>query len=101
MITRLALLTTVMLTTLPWAAAAAGQPARPVAPREAAPAAVDERTARETRDRLHEVLDQYSPAVAQVLRLDPSLMTNPDYLAPYPKLVAFLAEHPEVAHGPV
>jgi len=62
---------------------------------------VDERTARETRDRLHEVLDQYSPAVAQVLRLDPSLMTNPDYLAPYPKLVAFLAEHPEVAHGPV
>ena len=36
-----------------------------------------------------------------MLRLDPSLMTNPDYLAPYPKLVAFLAEHPEVAHGPV
>ena len=100
MITRLALLTTLMLTTLP-SGAAAGQPARAVAPRDTPPAVVDERTARETRDRLHEVLDQYSPAVAQVLRLDPSLMTNPDYLAPYPKLVAFLAEHPEVAHGPV
>ena len=100
MTTRLALLTTLMLTTL-LSGAAAGQPARAVAPRDTPPAVVDERTARETRDRLHEVLDQYSPAVAQVLRLDPSLMTNPDYLAPYPKLVAFLAEHPEVAHGPV
>jgi hypothetical protein len=72
-----------------------------VAPRDAAPAAVDERTARETRDRLHEVLDQYPPSVAQVLRLDPSLLAKPDYLSPYPTLATFLAQHPDVAHNPV
>lgn len=99
MITRCALLTTLMLTTLPWAAA--GQPARAVPPRDAAPAAVDERTARETRDRLLEVLDQYPPSVAQVLRLDPSLLTKQDYLSPYPSLATFLAQHPDVAHNPV
>ena len=100
MITRLALLTTLMLTTLP-AGTAAGQPARAVAPRDAAPAVVDERTARETRDRLHEILDQYPPSVAQVLRLDPSLLTKQDYLSLYPSLATFLGQHPDVAHNPV
>jgi hypothetical protein len=100
MITRLALLTTLMLTTLP-AGTAAGQPARAVPPRDAAPAVVDERTARETRDRLHEILDQYPPSVAQVLRLDPSLLTNQDYLSLYPSLATFLGQHPDVAHNPV
>jgi hypothetical protein len=99
MITRLALLTTLMLTMLPLGASA-GQPARTVPPREAAPAVADERSARETRDRLHEVLDQYPPSVAQVLRLDPSLLTKPDYVSPYPSLATFLAQHPEVAHNP-
>ena len=100
MITRLALLTTLMLTTLP-AGTAAGQPARAVAPRDAPPAVVDERTARETRDRLREVLDQYPPSVAQVLRLDPSLLTKQDYLSLYPSLATFLGQHPDVAHNPV
>ena len=100
MITRLALLTTLMLTTLP-AGTTAGQPAQAVAPRDAAPAVVDERTARETRDRLHEVLDQYPPSVAQVLRLDPSLLTKQDYLSLYPSLATFLGQHPDVAHNPV
>ncbi len=100
MITRLALLTTLMLTTLP-AGTAAGQPARAVAPRDAPPAVVDERTARETRDRLREVLDQYPPSVAQVLRLDPSLLTKQDHLSLYPSLATFLGQHPDVAHNPV
>src|SRR5437762_4512893 len=100
MITRLALLTTLMLTTLP-AGTAAGQPARAVPPRDAAPAVVDERMARETRDRLHEILDQYPPSVAQVLRLDPSLLTKQDYLLLYPSLATFLGQHPDVAHNPV
>jgi hypothetical protein len=39
--------------------------------------------------------------VAQVLRLDPSLLAKADYLAPYPSLAAFLAQHAEVAHNPV
>ncbi len=100
MITRLALLTTLMLARLATADAAA-QPAKAAPSRDVAPAVVDERTARETRDRLHEVLDQYPPSVAQVLRLDPSLLTKQDYLSPYPTLATVLAQHPEVAHNPV
>jgi hypothetical protein len=91
----------VLLAALP-ATSAAGQ-AKPAASRsvETAPPAADERNARETRERLHEILEQYPPSVAQVLRLDPSLLTKPDYLAPYPTLAAYLAQHPEVAHNPV
>jgi hypothetical protein len=94
-----ALLTVLLLTS---ASAAAAEPKQPAArPAEAAQAPVDEQSAREARDRLHQILDQYPPSVAQVLRLDPSLLTKPDYLAPYPTLAAYLAQHPEVAHNPV
>src|ERR1700704_6450140 len=94
-----ALLTILLLTS---ASAAAAQPKQPAArPAEAAQAPFDEQSAREARDRLHQILDQYPPSVAQVLRLDPSLLTKPDYLAPYPTLAAYLTQHPEVAHNPV
>ena len=63
-------------------------------------APVDERDARETRERLREVLNQYPPSVAQVLRLDPSLLSKPDYMAPYPTLATFVAQHPQVVHNP-
>jgi len=82
-------------------AAAAAQTRTPAAP-PPAPAelpAIDE-NARETRDRLREMLDAYPPSLAQVLRLDPSLISRSDYIAPYPRLSAFLAQHPEVAHNP-
>ena len=94
---------TVMLLAAPPAAAAAGQAKAAVTrPAEAAPPpAVDERTARDTRERLREIFEQYPPSVVQVLRLDPSLLGRPDYLALYPALAAYLAQHPEVAHNPV
>jgi hypothetical protein len=83
----------------------AGQPnpaaTRPAAESATAPAVTDERTARDTRQRLHEILEQYPPSVGQVLRLDPSLLSRPDYLALYPTLAAYLGLHPEVAHNPV
>ncbi len=63
-------------------------------------APVDERDARETRERLREVLNQYPPSVAQVLRLDPSLLSKPDYMASYPTLGTFVAQHPQVVHNP-
>jgi hypothetical protein len=56
--------------------------------------------AEETRRRLMEVLQQYPPSLREVLRLDPSLLTNPVYLEPYPALAEFLSQHPEVAHNP-
>src|SRR4029077_10610638 len=102
--TRIAVVAAVLLASVPAAARAAQTPRpAPTRPAEAAPAAVpvDEQTARETRDRLHQILDQYPPSVGQVLRLDPSLITKPDYLAPYPTLGAYLTQHPEVAHNPV
>ena len=35
-----------------------------------------------------------------MIQLDPTLLASGDYLAPYPALAAFVAEHPEVAHDP-
>jgi hypothetical protein len=65
-----------------------------------APPAVEDQSARDTRQRLDEILGQYPPSVAQVLRLDPSLLTKADYLAPYPALTAFLSQHPEIVRSP-
>jgi hypothetical protein len=57
-------------------------------------------TAVETRRDLEELMKQYPPALPRILRLDPSLLGNSAYLAPYPALTAFLAQHPEIAHNP-
>jgi len=57
-------------------------------------------SAGETRGRLQELLRQYPPSLATVLRMDPSLLTTPSYLAPYPALAAFLGQHPEIARNP-
>ena len=86
------------------AAAAQPRPAQAARAEQPAPSptgaiTLDE-NARETRDRLRELLDQYPPSLAQVLRLDPSLLSRSEYIAPYPRLAAFLAQHPEVAHNP-
>jgi hypothetical protein len=53
-----------------------------------------------TRDQLQELFQRYPPTLMSVLRLDPTLLTNAGYLAPYPALAAFLAQHPEIAHNP-
>ena len=60
----------------------------------------EEQNADQTRQRLNELLDDYPPTVGRVLKLDPSLLNNPSYLAPYPALATFLSQHPEVAHNP-
>ena len=54
----------------------------------------------ETRDAFHSTLRRYPNDVGRVLKLDPSLMTNQAYLANYPALAQFLAQHPEIAHSP-
>jgi hypothetical protein len=56
--------------------------------------------AERTRDQLRDVLQRHPPSLAEVLRLDPSLLASPEYLAPYPELASFLDQHPEVAHNP-
>jgi hypothetical protein len=56
--------------------------------------------ARETREKLEEVLRRLPPAVGRVLRLDPSLLGNETYLSTYPNLAAFIKQHPEVKSAP-
>ena len=46
------------------------------------------------------MLEQYPPSLAEVLRLDPSLLARQDYVAAYPALATFLAQHPEVSRNP-
>lgn len=54
----------------------------------------------QVRDQLQDILRMYPPQVGQVLRYDPSLMAQPNYLAPYPQLTLFLQQHPEVVRNP-
>ena len=53
------------------------------------------------RNQLMGIFQQYPPSVREVLQLDPVLMSNANYLALYPRLAAFLSQHPEIAHNPV
>src|SRR5690349_8053386 len=61
---------------------------------------VEDQNAAQTREALQEVLKRYPPSLAYVLKLDPSLLSKPDYIAPYPMLQQFLVKHPEVARAP-
>jgi hypothetical protein len=58
---------------------------------------LDERSAQDTRQRVNEILRDYPPSLTQVLRLDPTLLNSADYLAPYPALAAYIAQHPEIS----
>jgi len=60
----------------------------------------DERNAPEVRQQLQQILSQYPPSLENVLQLDPSLLQNPEYVAPYPTLAQYLSQHPEIAHNP-
>lgn len=60
----------------------------------------DSADAQSTRNRLQQILRQLPPAVGEVLRRDPSLLTRADYLEPYPALAAFLQQHPEISRYP-
>lgn len=87
------------------AAVLAQQPATAAAPQPAAPAlppAVYQVTtdAATTREQLQDLLRNYPPVVGEVLRRDPSLLGRADYMAPYPLLVGFLQQHPEVSRNP-
>ena len=54
----------------------------------------------ETRQRLEAILREYPPFLSAVLKLDPSLLTNETFLAPYPNIAEFLMQHPEITQNP-
>lgn len=82
--------------------AAPQRPQPPAGPAQTSPGMFisETRDARETRDRLNDIFNQYPPSVRDVLRIDPTLMYRPDYMANYPVLAAFMEQHPEIAHNP-
>ncbi|MCC6162301.1 MAG: hypothetical protein IT182_03025 [Acidobacteria bacterium] len=67
---------------------------------EQAPLPASDQRADDTRNQLRELLQQHPPAVREVLQRQPTLLTNADYLAPYPRLGAFIAAHPEIVRSP-
>ena len=56
--------------------------------------------ARAVRRDLVDVMRKYPPSLGTILKLDPTLISNAAYLAPYPALQSFLAAHPDVAKNP-
>jgi hypothetical protein len=82
--------------------AVAQQPARTQRElRALVPAQVDGRNADQIRNEFRELMRQFPPNLGEVLKLDPTLMTNENYLQTYPALAAFFAAHPEVPRDPV
>jgi hypothetical protein len=89
--------------------AAAAQP-RKTAPVEAPPAAaardrteptaIESTDAEESRRRLEDILKAYPSTLPRILRMDPTLLDDGEYLKPYPALATFLAAHQEVRHNP-
>jgi hypothetical protein len=61
---------------------------------------VEQPDAERLRQEFAELLQHYPPAVRHVLREDPSLMMQQQYLATYPALAAFLNQHPEIPKNP-
>lgn len=53
-----------------------------------------------TRNELHEVLSIYSNDMSTILALEPSLLSNEEFLQGHPDLAAFVARHPEVSQHP-
>jgi hypothetical protein len=49
---------------------------------------------------LAQLLGRYPPTLQTVLAIDPGLIGNESYLAPYPALASFLSAHPEISRNP-
>jgi hypothetical protein len=82
-------------------AVGAAQPERVAVPTQAqTQIVVQDSDARETREKLEDLLRRLPPAVGRVLRTDPSLLANESYLSAFPALAGFLKQHPEVRNAP-
>ncbi len=61
---------------------------------------VEQVDADQVKRQFDEILNRCPPNVRGVFKEDPSLMAQPQYVAPFPALANFLTEHPEIAHNP-
>lgn len=62
--------------------------------------ALEQPDSQRTKEEFTQILGKYPPAVRAVLSLDSALITNKEYLEPYPALAAYLNSHPEIARDP-
>jgi hypothetical protein len=86
-----------------FSAIAAAQAPRTPTPASPAPppgTAAVETDAREVREELERLLMRYPPEVGRILKMDPTMLTNQQYLAQYPGIQQFVAAHPEIARNP-
>jgi hypothetical protein len=56
--------------------------------------------AAQVRSQFMEILNRQPPSLGRVLKLDPALMLNDAYLAPYPEVAQFFRQNPEVPRNP-
>ena len=56
--------------------------------------------AKTIREQFVAVMKRYPPGLGRILLLDPGLFGNEAYMAPYPQLKAFVAQHPEIVRNP-
>jgi hypothetical protein len=56
--------------------------------------------AAQVRAQFMDILSRQPPSLGRVLKLDPALMLNEAYLAPYPEVAQFLRQNPEVPRNP-
>jgi hypothetical protein len=63
-------------------------------------AATQDLDSAQIRERLMEELRSYPPEIGMVLKLEPSLLQNKEYLSTYPSLASFVAAHPQVTRSP-
>jgi hypothetical protein len=86
----------VLVAVLGFCTPAAAQPPAQTGPERVEVRVVNPPNAEDTRQDLQEILRQYPYTVAEILRRDPTLMGRADYMAPYPELVRFIEQHPEI-----
>src|ERR1041385_9100952 len=55
---------------------------------------------RQVRKEFNALLPRVPPDVGVVLKLDPTLFNNQQYLATYPELASFVSQHPDISHNP-
>jgi hypothetical protein len=82
------------------AAAQAPRTPTPAPPATVPGAAALETDAREVRDEFERILMRYPPEVGRILKMDPTMLTNQQYLAQYPTIQQFVTAHPEIARNP-
>lgn len=106
---------TILILTLIFAttAGAVAQPEEPAEPASTSAASAADEATTETgeavptapnsqalRDQTTALIGRYPPEVGSLLWLDPTLLADEPFLARYPDLARFVAEHPEIRHHP-